>query len=305
MYNITKTVEGIPFLLAINSLIGAGQARISLREISRLISQQDLRVLRRLVDRNLSELAEFGDIITPATVATENSSISQTGDVLLNAPQAIYLMSRTATTEGKRLCVVLVKAFTAMLSLYAEHTATGKQPIAIPKHRALPALDVVNPASLLVQASKLLHDQALKIADYEEAIDVLDSRVLALELRQIHKPTTTKEVEVIEPSPPAPPAPAPIPTPPRQAPAPYTPIPKNTSNPKSAARYTIRGWANVHKKDLSDKQAQSLGRRASALCRIQHHVIKKVRDIRWGNVGYYPASVVRAVFAQHYVLEVL
>ncbi|MEH1950810.1 MAG: hypothetical protein V7K77_28200 [Nostoc sp.] len=64
----------------------------------------------------------------------------------------------------------------------------------------------------------------------------------------------------------------------------------NTSN-----YYTIRGYCNINRIKVSQKEAQSLGTQASKICRQKGCLVKKIPDERHGEVNTYPAEVLENV----------
>lgn len=68
---------------------------------------------------------------------------------------------------------------------------------------------------------------------------------------------------------------------------------------KAATRpdyFTIVGYSKLRRIPVSGKQANALGRKASAMCRECSLVVDRVADTLYGDVGAYPASVLDEVF---------
>ncbi|BDA74403.1 hypothetical protein CAL7716_085690 [Calothrix sp. PCC 7716] len=61
-------------------------------------------------------------------------------------------------------------------------------------------------------------------------------------------------------------------------------------------KYTVMGFANLHKLNISAKEAAAKGRAASNICRSLGIEIEKIRDPRFGEVGLYPENVLVQVF---------
>ncbi|MEH2175711.1 hypothetical protein [Nostoc sp.] len=55
--------------------------------------------------------------------------------------------------------------------------------------------------------------------------------------------------------------------------------------------YTIRGYCNINRIKVSQKEAQSLGTQASKICRQKGCLVKKIPDERHGEVNTYPVEV--------------
>lgn len=62
-------------------------------------------------------------------------------------------------------------------------------------------------------------------------------------------------------------------------------------------KYTVMGFANLHKLTISAKDAAAKGRAASNMCKLQGIQIEKIRDPRFGEVGLYPEDILVQVFA--------
>jgi phage anti-repressor protein len=60
--------------------------------------------------------------------------------------------------------------------------------------------------------------------------------------------------------------------------------------------FTIAGYGSLHHIPVSLKQAASLGRKATELCKARGIEMDKIPDPRFGNVKMYPASVLNEVF---------
>lgn len=61
--------------------------------------------------------------------------------------------------------------------------------------------------------------------------------------------------------------------------------------------YTIVGYATIHDMSVNLKQASSLGRRASELCKIRGMQMDECPDPRFGKVKMYPTVILDEVFA--------
>jgi prophage antirepressor-like protein len=61
-------------------------------------------------------------------------------------------------------------------------------------------------------------------------------------------------------------------------------------------KYTVMGFANLHKISISAKQAAAKGKVASRLCRSQGIEVEQVYDPRFGTVGLYPEDALAQVF---------
>jgi hypothetical protein len=59
--------------------------------------------------------------------------------------------------------------------------------------------------------------------------------------------------------------------------------------------YTIRGYCNINRIKVSQKEAQSLGTQASKICRQKSCLVKKIPDERHGEVNTYPVEVLDEV----------
>lgn len=55
--------------------------------------------------------------------------------------------------------------------------------------------------------------------------------------------------------------------------------------------YTIAAWCNLHGYCKSLQEMNTIGRKASAMCRIQEIVPQPVQDPRWGVVNSYPDRI--------------
>lgn len=64
--------------------------------------------------------------------------------------------------------------------------------------------------------------------------------------------------------------------------------------------FTIAGYATLHRKQVGNKKAAMLGRKAAALCRERGYDMEEVPDPRFGIVKSYPAQVLEDVFAQYF-----
>lgn len=62
-------------------------------------------------------------------------------------------------------------------------------------------------------------------------------------------------------------------------------------------KYTVMGFANLHKLTISAKDAAAKGRAASNMCKLQGIQIEKIRDPRFGEVGLYPEDILVQVFS--------
>lgn len=58
---------------------------------------------------------------------------------------------------------------------------------------------------------------------------------------------------------------------------------------------TIRGYCNIHRIKISEREANSLGRHAAKICRQKGYPIGKVQDERHGKVNSYPIEVLEQV----------
>jgi len=62
--------------------------------------------------------------------------------------------------------------------------------------------------------------------------------------------------------------------------------------------FTIVGYGTLHGVSVNLKQAASLGRRASAICKFKGIETDQIPDPRFGTVKLYPVSVLDEVFSQ-------
>ncbi len=60
--------------------------------------------------------------------------------------------------------------------------------------------------------------------------------------------------------------------------------------------YTVMGFANLHKINVTASDAATKGRAASRICKAQDIQIEQIFDPRFGKVGLYPESVLVQVF---------
>lgn len=64
----------------------------------------------------------------------------------------------------------------------------------------------------------------------------------------------------------------------------------------SADYYTVAGFASLHRRRLTPKQANVAGRRATALSKQLDYAVDKIHDARYGQVNQYHQDVLRRVF---------
>jgi len=60
--------------------------------------------------------------------------------------------------------------------------------------------------------------------------------------------------------------------------------------------FTIVGYGTLHKISINLKQASSLGRKATDICKKRGYIMDKIPDPRFGEVKMYPRSVLDEVF---------
>jgi anti-repressor protein len=60
--------------------------------------------------------------------------------------------------------------------------------------------------------------------------------------------------------------------------------------------YTVAGYASLHRRRLTPKQANAHGRTAAALSKYHGHAVDKIHDARYGQVNAYHVEVLRQVF---------
>lgn len=58
---------------------------------------------------------------------------------------------------------------------------------------------------------------------------------------------------------------------------------------------TIRGYCNINRIRVSQKEAQSLGTHASKICRQKGCSIRKIADRRPGEINTYPVEILDEV----------
>ena len=58
---------------------------------------------------------------------------------------------------------------------------------------------------------------------------------------------------------------------------------------------TVRGYCNINRIKISEREANSLGRHAAKICRQKCYLIGKVQDERHGKVNSYPIEVLEEV----------
>ncbi|AHJ30204.1 hypothetical protein A2T98_17130 [Nodularia spumigena CENA596] len=58
---------------------------------------------------------------------------------------------------------------------------------------------------------------------------------------------------------------------------------------------TVRGYCNINRIKISEREANSLGRHAAKICRQKGYLIGKVQDERHGKVNSYPIEVLEEV----------
>lgn len=68
---------------------------------------------------------------------------------------------------------------------------------------------------------------------------------------------------------------------------------KNTTRPDY---YTAAGFASLHGKSIGLKEAVSVGKKASFLCRKLDIAIETIPDPRFGIVNMYPSQILQEVF---------
>lgn len=61
-------------------------------------------------------------------------------------------------------------------------------------------------------------------------------------------------------------------------------------------KYTVMGFANLHKIKISGTEAAVKGRAAARICKAQGIEVEQVYDPRFGKVGLYPEDVLAQVF---------
>ena len=64
----------------------------------------------------------------------------------------------------------------------------------------------------------------------------------------------------------------------------------------SGHKYTVMGFANIQRLEISAQEAANKGRKASCLCRQQGAEVERIYDPRFGKVGLYPESILIQVF---------
>ena len=64
--------------------------------------------------------------------------------------------------------------------------------------------------------------------------------------------------------------------------------------------YAISGYARKHKKPVDKIIGAQLGKKATAICNQRGFVIGKVNDEKYGDVGSYPADVLKEVFDEYF-----
>lgn len=68
--------------------------------------------------------------------------------------------------------------------------------------------------------------------------------------------------------------------------------------------YTIAGYGTINGQAVNYAQAKVLGRKAAKLCKEQGLPKENVRDVRFGYVGSYPASILKEVFNSYFNQEI-
>lgn len=64
----------------------------------------------------------------------------------------------------------------------------------------------------------------------------------------------------------------------------------------SGHKYTIMGYANLQKLEISAIDAANKGRKASGICKQRGIAVERIHDPRFGQVGLYPESILVEVF---------
>lgn len=118
--SISKVVDGLEFVLPVDSAVGAENARITLTELARKLGYNDKSMLRRLADRHASELSEFGDTVT-VTVSVKCGLFDRNvEEPTYNVEQAAYLALSSETPIGRASRVAIIKAHKALLEGYRQ-----------------------------------------------------------------------------------------------------------------------------------------------------------------------------------------
>ena len=60
--------------------------------------------------------------------------------------------------------------------------------------------------------------------------------------------------------------------------------------------YTVAGYWKKKGQVLTTKEAAKIGKKASGICRVLGCVKRKVDDEKYGEVGFYPVTVLKIVY---------
>jgi hypothetical protein len=145
-------VEGImvPWILPTLTREGAQLARVSLTDASILLGYQDKRDLKRLAERHVEEIAQFGTMGTvPVVVQRDGRGSITVHEPTYNCDQFVILGLSSQTEMGKRIRIWLLKSFNKLLSEFEQVVQSHIQSTAIDQR----LLDTMHEQAKTIRAS--------------------------------------------------------------------------------------------------------------------------------------------------------
>lgn len=170
---IVREVDGIKFHLPELSKAGAEQARVTLTDLAMVLGYSRKQDLNRLMERNVSELAEFGEIGTVPISVQRGSAVFSQQEPTFNVDQCIVLGMASQTQVGRKMRVTMLKAYRALL---AEFERVVEQQVA-------PATPMTTIQWLVVQAQEMAKVEALQLQQAKQ----LESHSSRLEHLEAHE----------------------------------------------------------------------------------------------------------------------
>lgn len=125
--SISKVVDGLEFVLPVDSAVGAEQARITLTELSKKLGYSEKARLKDLAIRHASELSEFGDATTVVVSVKCGLFDKLIEEPTYNVEQAAYLALSSETPVGRASRVAIIRAHRALMDAYRQPAITMTQ----------------------------------------------------------------------------------------------------------------------------------------------------------------------------------
>jgi hypothetical protein len=116
--SISKVIDGLEFVLPVDSAQGAELARITLTELSKKLGYLDKDTLRQLAGRHSQEIAEFGETFTVKVSIKRGPVTCEIDEPTYNVEQAAYLALSSETSVGRASRVAIIKAHRALMDAY-------------------------------------------------------------------------------------------------------------------------------------------------------------------------------------------